>query len=280
MNRHLKQRSRARFLQGTCVQCHLHWDPILLTDLEHLRWLSIAHYVLACFAILGGCCGFLYLGAGAAVMFVPPPVKIPNQPPAPTSAPNQQPPPANVPSQPLPPPPPQFMAPLMGGMFAFLGVAIMILAWTMGAALFLSGRWLAEHRNWTFCLVVACLGMLNQPPRDDPRHLHAHRLAATIGERVISWAVCNVTAIRAPLNDRPRRQPVRHLSPGVSAELPVAGRNRVLSRFPRRGCAALFSPLPRPDRGVWFCWCAIGFMFSHFFVRATSGCTPFPFRDL
>ncbi len=55
------------------------------------------------------------------------------------------------------------MAPLMGGMFAFLGVAIMILAWTMGAALFLSGRWLTEHRNWTFCLVVACLSMLNQP---------------------------------------------------------------------------------------------------------------------
>ena len=131
------------------------------TDLEHLRWLSIAHYVLACFAILGGCCGFIYVGAGAAVMFVPPPANIPNQPAAPTSAPNQQPPPANVPNQ--PPPPPQFMAPLMGGMFAFLGVAIMILAWTMGAALFLSGRWLTEHRNWTFCLVVACLSMLNQP---------------------------------------------------------------------------------------------------------------------
>jgi zinc transporter ZupT len=51
----------------------------------------------------------------------------------------------------------------MGGMFALMGVAITILAWAMGVAMFLSGRWLAEHRNWTFCFVVACLSLLNQP---------------------------------------------------------------------------------------------------------------------
>ena len=94
-------------------------------------------------------------------MVAPPPANTPIQPPPPANAPNQ-PPPANAPNQ-LPPPPPQFMAPLMGGMFALMGVAIVILAWGMGAALFLSGRWLAEHRNWTFCLVVACLSMINQP---------------------------------------------------------------------------------------------------------------------
>lgn len=55
------------------------------------------------------------------------------------------------------------MAPLMGGMFAVMGVVIMVLALTMGVAMFLAGRWLAEHRNWTFCLVVACLNMINQP---------------------------------------------------------------------------------------------------------------------
>ncbi|MGD9647666.1 MAG: hypothetical protein AB7U73_18275 [Pirellulales bacterium] len=106
------------------------------TDLEHLRWLSIGHYVLSALITVFGCCGFLYVGMGVMFLTNPQAMAGPNQ-----------------------PPPPAFM----GGFFALMGVGFMVFAWGLAVVLYLSGRWLAAHRNWMFCLIVACVSMLFQP---------------------------------------------------------------------------------------------------------------------
>jgi ABC-type phosphate transport system permease subunit len=105
------------------------------TDLEHLRWLSIAHYVLSAVIAVFGCCGFIYVGMGAAFIMAPEAIDEP----------------AGAEST------------LMGGFMAMLGVCFMAFAWGLAVALYLSGRWLTAHRHWLFCVIVACVSMLCQP---------------------------------------------------------------------------------------------------------------------
>ncbi|MBX9788051.1 MAG: hypothetical protein K2Y37_03985 [Pirellulales bacterium] len=105
------------------------------TDLEHLRWLSIGHYVLSLLLVLAGCCGVFYLGLGVTAMVNP---ALLDEPEGAEST-------------------------FMGGMFAVLGVAFMLFAWCMSVALYLTGRWLTAHRRWMFCVVVSCVIMLFQP---------------------------------------------------------------------------------------------------------------------
>ena len=60
------------------------------------------------------------------------------------------------PSSPAPPAESGWMFIIFGGLFC-------LLAWAFAGCLFLSGRWLAARRNWTFCFVVACLSCMNVP---------------------------------------------------------------------------------------------------------------------
>ena len=105
------------------------------TDLEHLRWLSIGHYVLSLLLVLAGCCGIFYLGLGVTALVNP---ALLDEPEGAEST-------------------------FMGGMFAVMGVGFMLFAWCMAVALFLTGRWLTAHRRWMFCVVVSCVIMLFQP---------------------------------------------------------------------------------------------------------------------
>lgn len=48
-------------------------------------------------------------------------------------------------------------------MFVIFGGLVCLGAWAFAVCFFLSARWLAARRNWTFCFVVACIACLQVP---------------------------------------------------------------------------------------------------------------------
>jgi hypothetical protein len=104
-------------------------------DEEHLKLLSIFHYVVAgCaafFALLPG----LYLVIGLFMLFAPA-----------SFAGNGQPPPA-----------------FMGWFFIFMGGIFILVGWTFAALVFFAGRFLARRKHYTFCLVIAAVECLFMP---------------------------------------------------------------------------------------------------------------------
>ena len=106
-----------------------------MQDAEHLKLLSVFHYVLAALTALVGFLPIIYIALGAAMVM------------------------GKMPASPSSPAPP----PEVGWMFIIFGGLFCLLAWAFAGCLFLSGRWLAARRNWTFCFVVACLSCMNVP---------------------------------------------------------------------------------------------------------------------
>lgn len=96
-------------------------------DVEHLRWLSVGHYVVAGLQALFGCFPVLHLGFGLFMLFVPPAGMSKGG------------------------PPPQ----LFGAIFVAVALAWMGAAWAMAVALFVAGRNLARRTRRTYCMVVA-----------------------------------------------------------------------------------------------------------------------------
>jgi hypothetical protein len=94
-------------------------------DLEHLKILSICHYVLAGLCILPMLYGLLYMAFGVFFGLILPNTK-------------DGPPPA-----------------LFSGIFIGVGAGIFIIALTFGLLLFKSGRNLKSNTSYTFCLVIA-----------------------------------------------------------------------------------------------------------------------------
>ncbi len=99
---------------------------------EHLKTLSICHYVYACLVACGACVGGLYV---AFALWVP---EILSHAP-------------KGPSQETPEEAGQIMSMLIGG----FGVALIVVAATLATLIFLSGRAIARHRSRTLSLVVA-----------------------------------------------------------------------------------------------------------------------------
>lgn len=105
-------------------------------DEEHLRLLSIFHYVLAAFGLIPACLPLLYVAFGGVMM-------------------------AN----------PAFLHDAKGeGPPAFVGFLILafgaffaLFAWSMLVCVFLSGRFLAKRKNRTFSIVVAAMLCLFTP---------------------------------------------------------------------------------------------------------------------
>lgn len=102
-------------------------------DEEHLRILSVFHYVLAGIAFLVGCLPFFHLAFGMALA---------------TGT----------------------LGGGAGGDEALVGCFVMaaagifiLLAWGYAAALVLAGKFLGEHRHHTFCLVVAGISCIFMP---------------------------------------------------------------------------------------------------------------------
>jgi hypothetical protein len=105
-------------------------------DLEHLKTLSICHYVLAGLCIIPMIYGLLYMAMGIFVGAML----------------------SNVPNAKDGPPPALF-----SGIFIGVGAVIFIVALTFGLLLFKSGRNLKSNTSYTFCLVIAGISCVFMP---------------------------------------------------------------------------------------------------------------------
>jgi uncharacterized membrane protein YhaH (DUF805 family) len=105
-------------------------------DTEHLKILSICHYVLAGLCLFPMLYGLFYMVMGIffGAMIA-------------SSAPRDGGPPAA----------------LFGGIFIFIGLIIAVIALTVGILLFKAGRNLSSHQSYTFCFVIACISCVFMP---------------------------------------------------------------------------------------------------------------------
>lgn len=105
-------------------------------DEEHLRLLSICHYVVAGVTAFFGSIPLIHVALGLLFLLAPPPT-------------NQRPgdPPLEV----------------MGAIFLAIGGSIVLFAWTVAILLVLGGRRIARRQSLFFCQVVAGLSCLMVP---------------------------------------------------------------------------------------------------------------------
>lgn len=106
-----------------------------MQDAEHLKLLSIFHYVLAAFGALIGCFPIIHIVLGAAMVsgaFLP-------------GASSSHPPGS------------------AGWLFILMGGMMCLLSWGWAVCLFMAGRKLAARRSWTFCFVIACISCAGFP---------------------------------------------------------------------------------------------------------------------
>lgn len=103
-------------------------------DEEHLRLLSILHYVWGGLVACGSCFGAIYAIIGGGVMTAAAAQQGNNAPPA-----------------------------FVGAIFFLIGGFIVLLVGTLSALTILAGRSLAQRKRYTFCLVMACLSCLSVP---------------------------------------------------------------------------------------------------------------------
>ena len=104
-------------------------------DADHLRLLSIFHYVVAGLAALFSFFPLLYTGMGALFIWA---AQHPDQ--------NKE-------------PPPEFL----GWIFIGLGLFFFVLGLTMAICILISGRALAKRTRYWFAFVIACIECLFMP---------------------------------------------------------------------------------------------------------------------
>ena len=111
-------------------------DPILINrDEEHLRLLSIGHYVFGgCIALIS-CLGIFYFIIGLVMLVA-------------TATQRRS---GDV--------PPVFL----GGLFCILGAVIVVVGVTAGLLWIFAGRSLASRRRYMFCIVMAAIACLSMP---------------------------------------------------------------------------------------------------------------------
>ena len=105
-------------------------------DLEHLRLLSIFHYVVAGLSALFSCMFLFHVGIGLAMLL------------APEKFADKQ----NFHGPPL----------FLGWLFIILGSLAILFGWTFAGCIAVAGRFLAKRKHYLFCLVmggIACLFM-------------------------------------------------------------------------------------------------------------------------
>src|SRR5882724_3631963 len=107
-------------------------------DAEHLRLLSIFHYVLAGLHAMFGCLGIIYIILGAVFATLPQTF-------------------ANHNGQSSPPPA------LFGAMFIAFGAFFLLLGWAVAGLLAGAGYFLGQRKRYMFCLVMACVSCLFMP---------------------------------------------------------------------------------------------------------------------
>jgi hypothetical protein len=106
-----------------------------ILDNEHLKLLSIFHYVKGGITALFACIPIIHVVFGLVLIVAP---RLfghgSDQPPA-----------------------------FIGWLFVILGFFIIFLGWTVAVLVLIAGRCLARRRHYTFCFVVACLECLSVP---------------------------------------------------------------------------------------------------------------------
>jgi hypothetical protein len=110
-------------------------STLINRDQEHLRLLTIFHFVCAGLAALLACIPIIHFALGLVMLFAPHvfgPGK--NQPPL-----------------------------FLGLLFVFLGLGLMLAGWTFAALLAWAGRCLGRRKHYTYCFVMACVACLFQP---------------------------------------------------------------------------------------------------------------------
>ncbi len=108
---------------------------------EHVRLLAIGYYVYAGLACLGSCGGLFYVGLGT---FLGKAMR-------------------EMPTRPGQEKPPEAFVDLFQWLFTGIGAVFFVAALTIALVSFLSARWISQHRNRTFSLVVAALICLSVP---------------------------------------------------------------------------------------------------------------------
>ena len=128
-------------------------------DEQHLKLLSIFHYVLAAMMALFACFPIIHLIIGISFLvapetMMPPPAQmpIPVEEGEPGQQPfNQQPPVAQPPAL------------LFGLMFTIIPAIFILVGWFLAGLIFYGGRCLASRTNYMFCFIVAGIACLNMP---------------------------------------------------------------------------------------------------------------------
>ena len=104
-------------------------------DAEHLRLLSIFHYIVGGLLAFFACIPIFHLVLGLLLVLKPQLFGPGNN------------------------HPPQFI----GWIFVIFAGVFMVLGWTLALMMLWSGRCLSRRRHYSFCFVLACLGCLFMP---------------------------------------------------------------------------------------------------------------------
>jgi hypothetical protein len=107
-------------------------------DLDHLRILSIFHYVVGGIVALFACFPLIHLAIGLFALLAPEKMN----PPHPSDA--------------------QMMR-LIGVIFVGIASLAITVGWTLAICLFVAGRNLASRRHYTYCLVIAGIACIFMP---------------------------------------------------------------------------------------------------------------------
>jgi hypothetical protein len=106
-------------------------------DEEHLRLLSIFHYIVGGITGLCACFPLIHLVVGLALVFAPDKPSSPEHSPGPDR--------------------------LVGLFFTLFAGAFILVGWALAIVTVYAGRCLAKREHYTLCLVVAAVSCLNAP---------------------------------------------------------------------------------------------------------------------
>lgn len=109
-------------------------------DLQHLRLLSIFHYVFGGIGALCACLPVIHLAVGLALLVAPEALGEPNRP-------KMDP----------------VITTFMGLLFTVIPLLLIVMGWSVALCLVVAGRFLAHHRHYTFCLVMAGISCMFAP---------------------------------------------------------------------------------------------------------------------
>jgi hypothetical protein len=103
-------------------------------DQEHLRLLSIFHYIVGGIAALFSFFPVIHLILGILFLVAP----------------------HRMGGSPLPPP-------FLGWIFIIMGGGFMLVGWAFAVCVILAGRYIVRHKHYIFCLVIASLNCFFMP---------------------------------------------------------------------------------------------------------------------